>query len=728
MNRTRLLPLLVVLCVLPVAAPCLSAEEKLTDLPVARVVLFSGGVAYFEHAGKISGDAMVRLTFKADQINDVLKSMHVSPGDKGAVTGVSYPSSDPQQRALKSFAVDLSGKTDLADLLKQLRGASIKVNTNSSGSSFVTGKILGIETRIRQVTTGATVTTLHDTILNLVTSNGIRAIPMSDIYSYSLPDKRLSGELDRAMKMLLGEHDTQRRAVDVHFTGKGERKVRIGYLVEAPIWKTSYRLDLTGDKPALQGWAIVDNASDFDWSKVELTLVAGRPISFVQDMYRPEYAVRSVVKPEAQAEEKTTIYEEPGRYDDDGEDKSAKHAPPNMDRLSRAEYGRSLVGRLYGRRSVEDERNRLLPESDRTGSGGGGAGIFADDSPPPVATAKKVGRLFHFRVKTPVDLPRRRSSMLMIVGQPMTGKKVSVYDPVVLATQPMNGVLLTNDTDLELPGGPVAIFEAGSFAGEAAMSRLAPHARTVLSYSVDADTKIQADATRNQRAVAAGIAKGSLAVRTIDALTRLYQITREVQEPRTLLLRLGRHPHERLVAPKKCEDTTLDEFRVLIDLKGKGKTNLIVRTEEDRFDHEYLDNYIAEYLARLAVASKDVPEEVQAALKKILAALDEINGLEEWADELSEQVKALPDKQERLRENIKALGPASPLVKRYVEKLSAQEDQIEKLEKELATAKARLEAKRDEFSEFIKDLKVGKMPEPLPGQRRAREQGGRGIF
>lgn len=725
MNRTRFLSILAMLFVLPLADPCLSAEEHFTDLPVARVVLFSGGVAYFEHAGKITGDATVRLTFKADQINDVLKSMHVSPGSKGAVTGVSYPSSDPQQRALKSFAVDLSGKTDLADLLKQLRGASIKVNTNSSRSSFITGKILGIEARIRQVTTGATVTTLHDTILNLVTSNGIRAIPMSDVYSYSLPDKRLSGELDRAMTMLLGEHDTQRRAVDVHFTGKAEREVRIGYLVEAPVWKTSYRLDLTADKQALQGWAIVDNASDFDWSKVELTLVAGRPVSFVQDMYRPEYAVRSVVKPKAQAEEKTTIYEEPSEYDDDEE--SAKHAPPNMDRLSRAEHGRSLVGRLYGRRNVEDERNRLLPVDESCGGGGSAAGIFDDDSPAPVTTAKKVGRLFHFRVKTPVDLPRRRSSMLMIVGQAMTGRKVSVFDPVVLATQPMNGVLLTNDTDLELPGGPVAIFEDGSFAGEAVLGRLAPHARTVLSYSVDTDTSIQADATTDTRAVAAGIANRTLAVRIIGGLTRQYTITREVEQPRTLLLRLGRHPHERLVAPKKCEDTTLDEFRVLVDLKGKGKTNFLVKTEEDYFSEEYLDDGSAEYLARLAVEGKDIPKDVRAALKKIIAALDEIDGLEDFVEDLDDQIEAIPEKQERLRENIKALDPASPLVKRYVEKLSAQEDQLENLERQLEIVKTSLKAKRDEFWKYTKDLKVGKMPKPLPGERRP-ERGERSIF
>jgi hypothetical protein len=726
MNRTRLLSILSVLCVLPVAASPLSAEEKLTDLPVARVVLFSGGVAYFEHVGKITGDAVVRLTFKADQINDVLKSMHVSPGGGGSVTGISYPSNDPQQRALRSFAVDLSGQIDLADLLRQLRGAGISVKV--AGSGTVAGKILSLELRTRDVNTAGTVTTIRDTILNLVTPEGIRALPMSQISSYALADARLSGELDKALEMLLGEHDTQRRAVDVHFTGQAEREVRIGYLVEAPVWKTTYRLDVTGAKPALQGWATVDNESDFDWSRVDLTLVAGRPVSFVQDIYRPQYAARSIIKPQAQAEEKAAIYEKTGEAGDKDTDKLI---PPGTELLERADGARSLVGRLYGRRAVEDERRQLLPE-DRTS--GGGQGIFEAGPAPDThglvaaAEAKKVGQLFHFRVKTPVDLPRRRSSMLLIVSQPMTAMKVSVFDPIVLRTQPMNGVLLTNETDLELPGGPVAIFEADGFAGEAVMGRLAPRARTVLSYSVDADTTIQADANQDRRAVAAGILNSRLAVRTIGGLTRQYKITREVQEPRTLLLRLGRYPHERLISPEKCEDTTLDEYRVLVDLKGKGEVNFAVRTEEDSFEEAYLEDSTSYSVTILAADANDVAQDVRTALKKIVAIAKELNEMDNQAAKLAEQAKALPESQARLRDNIKALDPASPLVKRYVEKLSAQEDQIEKLEKQLADLKARIEAKRKELLEFLKDLKVGKMPQAPAGANRSVWGSGRGIF
>ena len=46
----------------------------------------------------------------------------------------------------------------------------------------------------------------------------------------------------------------------------------------------------------LEGWAIVDNTTGEDWTKVQLSLVSGRPISFVSQLYAPKY----VNRPEAE--------------------------------------------------------------------------------------------------------------------------------------------------------------------------------------------------------------------------------------------------------------------------------------------------------------------------------------------------------------------------------------------------------------------------------------------
>ena len=70
----------------------------------------------------------------------------------------------------------------------------------------------------------------------------------------------------------------------------------VSYTVAAPIWKTTYRVVLDEEgKPFFQGWAIVDNVSDEDWTDVRLSLISGSPISFIQPIQKPFYRYRPVV-------------------------------------------------------------------------------------------------------------------------------------------------------------------------------------------------------------------------------------------------------------------------------------------------------------------------------------------------------------------------------------------------------------------------------------------------
>ena len=58
----------------------------------------------------------------------------------------------------------------------------------------------------------------------------------------------------------------------------------VGYTVETPIWRPSYRLVFSGDTTQVQAWGIVQNLSGEDWSDVNLSLVAGAPVSFRSEL------------------------------------------------------------------------------------------------------------------------------------------------------------------------------------------------------------------------------------------------------------------------------------------------------------------------------------------------------------------------------------------------------------------------------------------------------------
>ena len=275
------------------------------DVPVTKVVLFSSGVGYFEHAGTVQGNGSTMLRFKTSQINDILKSLVLQDQDGGRVGAITYASQDPLAKTLRSFQVDITQNPSLADLLNQLRGARVSIQAHAEKLS---GTILGVEVRRVPADKGEPIAV---PVLNLLTGATIRSVELQSISNLSLDDPELEGELTKALSALAQARDQDKKPVTIDFMGTGTRRVRIGYVVETPIWKTSYRLLLDDRKSIgqLQGWAIVENQTESDWNGVSLSLVSGRPISFMMDLYQPLYSTRPTVVPELFASLRPQVYE-----------------------------------------------------------------------------------------------------------------------------------------------------------------------------------------------------------------------------------------------------------------------------------------------------------------------------------------------------------------------------------------------------------------------------------
>src|SRR5262245_58003172 len=271
------------------------------NLPISQVVLFNSGVGHFTRSGEVEGDARIDLTFPEQDVNDLIKSMTLRDfSPNGKVAAVTYDSHDPIDRTLASFAINLNHSPSLAQILTQARGEQVEVallGTSSQPGNLV-GKIIGVEQQLVPSKDGPPVPV---TILNLWCAEGVRAIKLSEVQRLRFANAVIENEVRRALETLAMSHDAQKKAVSLHFSGEGKRKVEVGYVVENPIWKTSYRLVLAKDadhKPFLQGWAVVENPTDEDWQKVTMALVSGRPISFLMDLYNPLYVGRPTVEPE----------------------------------------------------------------------------------------------------------------------------------------------------------------------------------------------------------------------------------------------------------------------------------------------------------------------------------------------------------------------------------------------------------------------------------------------
>jgi len=240
------------------------------QLPVTDVMLFSNGVGYFQHNGTVAGNASITLSFRTEQINDILKSLVLQDRGGGSIAPVTYAPQDPLPHILQSFSVPIADDPSLGELLSRLRGSKVIIRSGTD----VRGTVLGVEQRPQAL--GDEV--VECDVVNLLTEQGIVSVPVADIRSLALADEKLNAELEAALAAIATSRDQAKRDIYLSFQGSGQREVSVGYLLAVPVWKTSYRLVVKDEgKLFLQGWAIVENTTDRDWENVTMALVSGQP-------------------------------------------------------------------------------------------------------------------------------------------------------------------------------------------------------------------------------------------------------------------------------------------------------------------------------------------------------------------------------------------------------------------------------------------------------------------
>lgn len=670
----------------------LAGQDSMT-IPLERVVLFHSGVGFYEHAGSVRDDANVTMRFNTRDINDLLKSMVVQDLDGGRVATVRYPSRDPITKTLKSFAIDLTTDPSLSELLAQVRGERVEVEIPAK----VSGVILGVETRRKQVGDNEFIDV---DILNLLTDNGLQSVALDTVSSIRLTNEALQVELDMALSLLASAHATDKKTVTVEFAGQGERRVRIGYIQESPVWKTSYRLVVDKEQTLLQGWAIVENTSEQDWRGVDLTLVSGRPVSFTMDLYEPLYLPR----PEAQLELFTSL--RPRTYDQD------------LSRLDQELAEKPVADRMAESQIVP----MMAPSPAVMGSGQPGAvtdgrsralKALSMSRPEPmdlrrgvqsVAEGIDTGESFQYSIQAPVDLPRRQSAMLPIVNSEITGKKLAIYNWHVHAKHPLSGLRFTNTTDLHLMQGPITVFDGSVYAGDAMIEDIPPGGERLISYAMDLDTEVvrQGKSTPEElRSVK--IIKGTLQAERKYLRSQEYIIRNSGRTARKVLVEHPIDPEWTLVEPAEPAEKTRDFYRFAVTADPGKPAGLMVKEERTDTQHIVLTN-IDDALIHLYMKATVVSEQVREALGKVVAQRHQIERVAGERRQHEQDIRGIEQDQARMRQNMAQLDRQSEVYRGYVRKFSDQEKQLENLRQEIADLHKQEQDLRQILDEYLMNL------------------------
>jgi hypothetical protein len=660
-----------------------------TDVPVTKVLLFSSGVGYFEHAGSVRGNSATELRFKTSQINDILKSLVLQDQDGGRVGVITYPSQDPLAKTLKSFQVDITKNPSLADLLNQLRGARVTV---AAQAERLNGTILGVESRPKSIERGEPV---QVAVLNILTGATIRSLELASISSLALDDPQLQDELTKALGALVQARDQDKKPVTINFTGTGDRHVRIGYVVETPVWKTSYRLllDDKSSKGRLQGWAIVENQTESDWNDISLSLVSGRPISFTMDLYQPLYATRPAVVPELYASLKPQLY--------------ADATEANKERLPMAVAapGQSQAARRIGYDAAGRPVVSALSEVVVTATGRDESPLNAGVSVASMAAAGKLGELFQYTVPN-VTLARQKSAMLPIVTDSVELERLSIYNAAVLGTNPLNGVRLKNTTGKHLLQGPLTVFDKGGYAGDSRIDNLPPGQQRLLSYGIDLDMLVTTKPSGVNTIVTAKIEKGILILKRKRVQTLEYAADNKTTKDKTLVIEHPIQPGWTLVSAQKPFETTASYYRFKGTAAAEKVTTLVV--SEELVASESISLLNGDYGALLSYGQTgEIPGSVREAIGKAAQFKRDAMEVDRQITTRTQRISEITAEQNRIRENMKTVAPNTEYYTRLLTKLNEQETSIENLQKERDGLIARRAELNRQLDDYLKDLNVG---------------------
>ncbi len=672
----------------------LISAARAADLPVREVILYKHGVGYFERSGELKAGETARLDFKAEDMNDVLKSLTLTDRGGGKIGSVRYDASEPLEKRLEDFPFAVGDELSLAAFLDQMKGARIelKVGAETFAGAVVSARL--IKTADKDKTSEREIAVL------MMDSGELRTFDLASASSVKFSDPKLQGLLKDYLAVLGQAHSKDRRSIYIDSPGSGAHELFARYMTPAAVWKSSYRL-LFGDKepgqtePTLEGWAIVDNTTGEDWTSVRLSVVSGKPISFITQLYEPRY----VIRPNAELAENRAV----GPQVFEGSVGSVTGAPQLAAQMGVAADSNGISSRTDAKRLGTGARPAAPP-----GGGGGGLGgrSFSIDGvgndrveqSTIVSTAegRDAGELFEYSFSGPVTVKKGESAMLPFLQQKLKTRKLLIYSEN-FGLHPMDAAEITNTTGKTLDGGPITVYDAGSYAGEALVETVKAGDKRLISYGVDLGTRVTTKFNSGMAVVReVHFRRGILTAKSAVEETKTYTIRNVDGKAKTLIVEHQQRQGFKLLSQAPVE-TTSNAYRFEVKLASTATETFPVR-EERVFDQTIsVSNMTPEVIATW-IQNKALTDNGRRQLEQIAAKKREISANDAALSRANSDLSELEQDQRRTRDNIQSLNNVSgqqELVQQYAHQLAQIETKMAGLrdtQSRLKTAKTQLES------------------------------------
>ena len=693
-------------------------NDSSSRLPVKRVVLYKNGVGYFEHSARVRGNQDLGIDFTTAQLNDVLKSLTVVDLGDGRISGVRYNSTAPLDERLKALRLPFGEQVTRSDFLSALRGARVEVRSKAEAA---TGRLLSVEQEQRTNDSGVSYSV---TDFSIVTDSGeMKNFELGPTVSVRLAERDLNDEVGRYLNLVGSSRARDLRRMIISAAGSGERDVFVSYISEVPVWKSTYRIILPekpGDKPVLQGWAIVDNTIGEDWKDVKLSLIAGAPQSFIQDISQPLYARRPVVSlPESamltpQTHEATMVEEQNGPPQPATEAGVVGGVPGGVGSGSGGGVGRDTF-QFRAPAVAKPTKQPGLTLNEQMGMTGRSdrleqyAQLQNAPAAAPVETAaesKDLGDYFEYNLKQSVTIGKNQSALVPILQSRIEAEKVTLWTANSNQAA-LRAVWIKNTSGLTLDSGTFNIIDSGTFAGEGLLETVHPDERRLLSYAADTAVRVTSQSDfKNQPVSRIRLSKGLMFITREQRSKVTYNIRNSDTAGRQVVIEHPVREGWKLTDEKKPEETSATHYRFRLAV-DPGKTGELAVEEFHPEQTQLLLTNLTDDQVQALVAENRVTPKLQDAFSRVLDQKNKIAELQARTGIRQQELEAINRDQSRIRENMKALkGSAEEkeLLQRYTRQLNSQEDRLTALNKEIADLQGQQTQEQQKLEAMVQQI------------------------
>ena len=698
-----------------------AAADSSSRLPVKRVVLYKNGVGYFEHTARVHGTQDLNIDFTTAQLNDVLKSLTAVDLGDGRVSSVRYNSIAPLEERLKSLRLPFGEQVTQAEYLSALRGARVEVRT---GSATATGKLLSVEKIHKQRGRDD----YEDvTSFSIVTDTGeMKNFDLSAGTSVRIAERELTDEVGRYLSLIGSSRARDVRRMSFTAAGTGDRDIFVSYISEVPVWKSTYRIlfpEKPGDKPLLQGWAIVDNTIGEDWKDVQLSLVAGAPQSFIQEISQPFYARRPVIPlPESvmltpQSHEATVQYDRLEQFAKLQQAPPVSHATTSLTGIVKDSSGAVVPGARVSVRNEETGTSEVATTDVQgryrfTDIQAGNSALFVTatgfkgfnltniylgmgrnnevDATLSVGTASETVEV---RSSSPV-LNTESASLSSIAEKQETeaegksagdffeykikqkitiGKNQSALVPILQAhieaekvtlwnpeSAPLLALWIKNTSGQVLDAGSFNVLESGTFAGEGVLQTIHPDERRLLSYAGDAAVHVKYSSDSSENPFSrVRIAKGVMVLTVERHRSNKFIIRNADTNPRQVIVEYPAEDGWKLAPGTPQPEESTESYHRFRVPVEAGKTAELAVEAIHPEESRVQLSNLEDDDVKVLIEQKRVTPSMQQAFDRILKQKEKIEAIAQQVSDRKRESDLIPMDQNRIRENMKALKGSS---------------------------------------------------------------------